>query len=161
MKTIVIELSPESCKDAVKEIKAYTKSLRGKLDEVCKRLAEIGAEEARRIVSQVNPAEGNTDITITTHPIENGWAIAASGSDVYFVEFGTGKEVQWDTHGFSTSVPIYPGAWSEEHAEQFSTYGRWYYRKIRYEGTPAYMPMYYAEKKIRENEKRIAKEVFG
>jgi hypothetical protein len=39
--------------------------------------------------------------------------------------------------------------------------GFWYYDKVRYTGTPAYMPMYYAERKMREEAPRIVKEVFG
>lgn len=160
MKRITIELSPDSCKAALKELKAYQKSLKSKYNEICKRLAQIGAQEAQ-VWFNKGAAEGNGGTVVSIRPIENGWAITASGEDVYFVEFGTGKDVQWDTHGFRTSVPIYPGSWSEEHAEQYSTYGYWYYRKVKYEGTPAYMPMYHAEQKIRENERRIAEEVLG
>ena len=160
MKRITIELSPASCQAAVNELKAYNKSLRKKYDEICKRLAQIGAQEAQ-IWFDMAAAEGNGGTKVGIRPIENGWAITANGSKVYFVEFGTGNDANWDTHGFSTSVPIYPGSWSEEHAEKYSTYGYWYYRKTRYEGTPAYMPMYHAEQKIRENEQRIAREVLG
>ena len=156
MKTITVELSVDSCKKAVDELKAYQKSVKPKLDEVCRRLAEIGRDEAQRIFDSAG--EGNGGVVVTAVPCENGWKIVASGSDVYFIEFGTGDDV--DPH-YDVSVPVAPGTWSQEHALQYATNGYWYYRKVRYEGTPAYMPMYYAEKAIRANEKRVAQEVFG
>lgn len=156
MKHITIDLSVESCKKALDELKTYQKEIKPKLNEVCKRLAEIGRDRAQMIFDSAG--EGNGNVTVTVEPIGNGWKIVASGHDVYFIEFGTGDEV--DPH-YDVSVPVFSGSWSMKHAQRWAQYGFWYYRKVRYEGTPAYMPMYYAEKAIRENEKRIVQEVFG
>lgn len=156
MKTISVELSVESCKDALDELKAYQKTIRPKLNEACRKLAEIGRDEAQRRFDSAG--EGNGGVHVDVMPIDNGWKIVASGSDVYFIEFGTGDDV--DRH-YDVSVPVFSGAWSMKHAQKYAQYGFWYYRKVRYEGTPAYMPMYYAEKAIRENEKRVVQEVFG
>lgn len=159
MRQITIELSKSSVDKAVAELKAYNKGLRKKYDEICKRLAEIGAKEAQARFDR-GAQESNGGTVVTVRPIENGWAINASGENVYFVEFGTGVEAT-STHGFNVSVPVYPGSYSENNAKQYSTYGYWWYRNTKYDGTPAYMPMYYAEKAIRDNERRIAKEVLG
>ena len=159
MKKIVFELSPDSIDRANEELKAYKKDLKKKLKEVCKRLAEIGAQEASKRFA-VGAREYNSDVHVGTRPIENGYAITASGSDVYFVEFGTGINAT-STHGFNVSVPVYPGSFSEQNSQKYSTYGFWWYRKTKYDGTPAYMPMYYAEKAIRENYKRVVLEVLG
>ena len=160
MKSIVIELSEDSLDNALAELKDYQDNLKKKMDEVCERLAKIGAEEARRIVSQVDPMEGNTDVTIDTHPIENGWAITASGSDVYFVEFGTG-DMATSTHGFDVSVPVEPGSWSREHGQKYSVNGYWWYNGQQLTETYSYAPMFRADRIIRDNIKKVAEEVFS
>lgn len=159
MKTIILELSAASCDKALKQLESYKRDVEKKLDEVCRRLAEIGAEEARRIVGMVDPMEGNTDITISTHKIENGWAITASGSDVYFIEFGTG-DMATSTHGFEPDVPVAPGSWSAEHAQKYSENGYWWYNGQMLTETYSYAPMFRADRVIRENLRRVEKEVF-
>ena len=161
MKTITIQLSADSCQRAVDELKKYSKEIAPKLDEVCRRLAEIGAIEARARFARGD--HGNGGVNVTVEKISNGYKIVASGHDVYFIEFGTGVNagVAYGDGMPPTSVPVYPGSWSEQHAKQFSDYGFWYYNGERLEGTEAEMPMYYAGKAIRNNEKKVFKEVFG
>jgi hypothetical protein len=155
MKTITIELSVESCKAAKEELKRYMQEATPKLDEVCKRLAEIGAQEAN---AHLVLDGGNTDASITVEKMDGGYKLVMSGSDVYFIEFGTGSDV--NAH-YQTSVPVFAGSWSMEHSQQYAKHGFWWYGGEIYVGTPAYMPMYYAEKKMREEIPRIVKEVFG
>ena len=157
MKHITLELSVESCQKALKELEQYKKEIKPKLQEVCKRLAEIGVQTARM---HLQLADGNDSATIE-EPVEiaNGYKVVMSGEDVYFIEFGTGDAAR--SHGDAVSVPIYPGSYSEQHAQKYSTYGVWYYQKQPYYSTPAYMPMYYAGKAMREAMPRIVKEVFG
>lgn len=157
MKTITIELTTQSCTKALKELEAYRKKIEPKLDEVCRRLAELGASEAR---ARFDGSHGNGDVFVyPPMKISNGYKIVASGHDVYFIEFGTG--VYTYPHGNSVSVPVYPGSYSEQNAQQFSTYGFWWYGGEQLEGTPAYMPMLYAGQAIRANAKRIVQEVFS
>ena len=158
MRKIVVELSAESCNRAVKELEKYQKEIKPKMDEVCKRLAEIGRDEAILIVDQVKLAEGNAVERIEAVKIDDGWKIVMSGKDVYFIEFGTGDGV--NAH-FDTDVPVAWGTWSAEHKQMLWERGFWYYDKVRYTGTTAYMPMYYAEKRMREEMPRIVKEVFS
>ena len=155
MKQIVLELSPASCNKAVKELEKYQKEIKPKLDEVCKRLAEIGAQEANTHLALAN---GNDDARISVEPMDGGYKLVMSGSDVYFIEFGTGSEVS--SH-YEVSVPVFSGSWSMEHSQQYARHGWWWYGGEIYTGTPAYMPMYYAGKKMREEIPRIVKEVFG
>lgn len=157
MQTIAIELSPQSCDRAVRELNRYNKETRPKLDEICRRLAEIGAEAARAALKLDN---GNTDATIE-NPVktEDGYKIVMSGEDVYFVEFGTGEFTY--PHGNQVSVPVYPGSWSEQHAQQFSKYHFWWYGGEQYEGTPAYRPMLRAGQAIRKAMPQVMKEVLG
>lgn len=156
MKIISIGMSPDSCSNAIDELKVYQKDADPKMDEICKRLAEIGEIEASARFSIAD--HGNGGVQVTLEPMENGHKIVASGHDVYFIEFGTGDDVK--PHG-EVSVPVYPGSWSEQHAKQYSTYGYWFYGGEKLAGTYAEMPMYHAGKAIRENMKRVVEEVLG
>lgn len=158
MKTITIELSEASCKKALKELQKYEKQIKPKLDEVCKRIAEVGAQEAQRFFNMAENGNGGT--IVTTRKIENGWAVVAEGESVYFVEFGTGDAVT-ATHGFTVSVPVYSGSYSEQNAQRYSTYGYWYYNGEMLTETPIYAPMYHADRKMRDEAPRIVQEVFG
>ena len=158
MRTITLELSAESCNRAVKELEKYQKEIKPKMDEVCKRLAEIGRDEAISVVNGIRLSDGNSVERIEAVQIDNGWKIVMSGEDVYFIEFGTGDGV---TPHYDTNVPVAWGTWSAEHDQILWKQGFWYFNKVRYTGTPAYMPMYYAEKRMREEMPRIVKEVFG
>ncbi len=155
MRTITLELSKASCNKALKELEKYLDEIKPKLDEVCRRLAEIGAAEAN---AHLVLADGNTDASISVEPMDGGYKLVMSGSDVYFIEFGTGSDVE--AH-YQVSVPVFAGSWSMEHAQLYAKNGWWWYGGEIYVGTPAYMPMYYAEKKIREEIPRVVKEVFG
>ena len=127
MKAITIELSADSCSKALKELEKYQKEIKPKLDEVCKRLAEIGVAEAQ---AHLVLADGNTDATILQPvKIENGYKIVMQGKDVYFIEFGTGDGVS--AH-YDTSVPVAWGSWSAEHSQMLFEHGFWYYDKVRY-----------------------------
>ena len=165
---IALQLSVADCKKAIKELEKYQKQIKPKLDEICKRLAELGALAANEKYAEASGDSswtGNGDVKAVVLPLEggNGYKIRAEGHDVYFIEFGTGDMAgvfyEGDTSG--VSVPVGPGTWSIDHAQKYSEYGYWWYRKNMLFETPAYMPMYYAQKAIRENEKRIAQEVFG
>ena len=168
MRRIVIELSVNGCKKALDELKAYKKSLEPKLDEICKRLAQMGADEANRIYAEARSDSswtGNGDVTAIVLPMEggNGYKIVASGHDVYFIEFGTGNSAgMFYGDGLpATSVPVYPGSYSESHAQKYSQDGYWFYHGEIMSSTPVYMPMYYAGKAVRDNMKRVVKEVMG
>ena len=121
-------------------------------------LAEIGAQEAQRFFDMAE--NGNQGVRVTINKIENGWSIVASGKSVYFVEFGTGDAVT-NSHGFQVSVPIYPGSYSETHAQQYSVKGYWYYGGERLTETPIYAPMYHADRKMSEEASRVLREVFN
>lgn len=156
MKTIVLELSVESCKKAIKELEKYSKQLEPKLDEICRRLAEMGVKEAENHLTLAN---GNTKAKINPPvKIDGGYKIVMEGEDVYFIEFGTGDAAATNSY-YTPLVNVYPGSWSEEHAEKYSSYGFWWYGGEKLTETPAYMPMYNAGKIMREELPRIAKEV--
>jgi len=156
MRNIVVQLSPASCEAAAKELDEFYNKLKPRMQEVCRRLAEIGLAEAQAHLFFDN---GNDMAWLEAVPTNKGYKIVMSGEDVYFIEFGTGGAA--NTHGYTPLVAVYPGSFSEQNAKKYSTYGFWYYNKVRYTSTPAYMPMYYAGKKIREELPRVVREVFG
>lgn len=158
MQTITLELSTHSCQRAIKELQRYQREIKPKLEEVCRRVAEVGAERAQRFFDMAE--DGNTGTKVTVEKIENGYSIVASGEKVYFVEFGTGSAVT-GTHGFSVSIPVKEKSYSETHAQQLSINGFWYYNDVRLTETPVYAPMFEADRKMRQEVYRIAKEVFG
>ena len=168
MRKITIELSVAGCNKALKELKKYQREIRPKLDEVCRKLAEIGCQAANEQYVKANADSsetGNGGVQAVVLPLEggNGYKIYAEGEDVYFIEFGTGNSagMMYGDGLPQTSVPVYPGSWSEQHAQAFSEHGYWYYGNEKLQGTEAEMPMYYAGKAIRENERRVIEEVFG
>lgn len=158
MKAITLELSPASCNKALKELEKYQKEIKPRLDEVCKRIAEVGRDEAQHFFDMAENGNGGTAVSVSK--IDNGYSVIAEGEKVYFVEFGTGDAVT-GSHGFQTSVPIYSGSYSETHEQKYSVYGYWYYGGEKLTETPIYAPMFHAEKKMREEMPRIVREVFG
>ena len=158
MRKISFQLSAASCERAASEISEFAKQIKPKMKEVCKQLAELGVLEANDQLA-VASLFSNADAYIgPPEEISNGYKIVMSGKDVYFIEFGTGNEV--DPH-FDTSVPVAWGTWSAEHRQMLWRYGFWWYDGKRYEGTPAFMPMYYADKAMREYITVVAQEVFS
>ena len=157
-RVLKIELSVESINRAVTELETYARDINKKLDEVCRRLAEVGIQEANARLVLTN---GNTDAFVEGAPVKtaNGYKVVMSGSDVYFVEFGTGDAV--NAHGYTVSVPVYPGSYSEQNSQQYAKYGYWWYGGEKLEETPAYMPMYYAGRAMREAFPKIVNEVFS
>lgn len=165
MRKITISLSTDSVDKALEELKRYQREIRPKLDEICRRLAELGAEKARKIIADAkkNEKEGNGDATVSVEKISNGYKIVAKGEDIYFIEFGTGNSAgMFYGDGLPlTSVPVYPGSYSELNAGMYAKWGYWFYRGKIMSSTDVYMPMYHAEQTIRENKNRIAQEVFS
>lgn len=167
MKTITIQLSADSCSDAVEELKQYHKNIKPKLDEVCRRLADIGCQEANIHYAEANAdsAEtGNGGVIARPVPLAtgNGYKIVAEGKDVYFIEFGTGNSAgMFYGEGLPvTSVPVYPGSYSEQNKGIYAEYHYWFYNGKIMSSTPVYMPMYWAGKAVRDNLRRVEKEVF-
>lgn len=161
MRKITIELSESGLKRAKEELNQFKKDIGPKLDEICRRLAEIGMQEAT-LWAQMARGYGNDDVHVSYEKTERGYKVVMSGADIYFVEFGTGifaGEYPGDTTG--VTVGVMPGDYSDTHARQYSTKGYWFYDNVFYRGTPAEMPMYHAGERMKQEMPRIAREVFG
>lgn len=158
MKKITIELNPTSINKAIKDIRKLNAEWDRKIDEVTRRLAEIGATKASLGFSRA-VYTGDNDVSISVEPIENGYSIIASGEAVLFIEFGSGV-----TYGYGHPAPknygpgTYPGNghWDDPKG--------WWLPKdkggLHTYGNPPSATMYQTGKELQQEILRIAREVF-
>lgn len=66
-----------------------SKALDTMMDELCRRLADMGQEKATVYFSEAI-YDGTNDANVTVEKRDNGYAVVANGESVLFIEFGTG-----------------------------------------------------------------------
>lgn len=156
MNVTVNVFDPREMQTVTTEIEDYLGDLQEKANQICERLAGIGALRASIGFSRaVYP--GTNDVAITVDPIENGYAIHATGNAVLFIEFGAGV-----TYGYGHPEPqgygpgTYPGKghWDDPN-------GWWYGDHQHTYGNPPAAAMYYAQQEVIRNIEQVAREVFG
>ena len=157
---VVVELSPQSVKDAVKILETYKKWVDKKMDELMVRLAAVGLSTAR-VYFQQGAAEGNVAPETWVEPIENGFKIIANGKDVFFIEFGAGNAAGNHPDAAKAPVDTSPGSYSAKNTMEYMKYGSWHHDGKKYTELQPQMPMYHAMREIERNVTKIAKEVFG
>lgn len=160
---IKVSLSPSSIDAAIKQLEDYSKDLERKAQELCKRLADMGAMYAEWNFSGVLYA-GDVDYNITVDRVDaNTYVIKANGETVLLMEFGAGVK-----HGyghpqaaeFGMGPGTYPngkGHWDDPKGWWFGEKGNWTHT---YGNAPG-MPMYNAAKDLRKEILDIAREVFS
>lgn len=158
MHTIEVDLSTHEINRLLRFFIGKQKWLGRKTEEVCKRLAEMGAEKA-----EVNFAaayyDGDEDHSITVEAKDGGYVVRASGKTVLFVEFGAGLigGGHPEDHGMipgSYSDTIGKGHWDDPNG--------WYYAHNRKShGNPANMPMYNTVKELEQELIKVVMEVFA
>lgn len=157
----LISIKISGIEELQKELNYRARNVEKKLDELCRRLAEIGLQEAQVVLSGVD-VETPTDVTVEKIP--NGYAVVARGEQIAFIEFGAGV--------FYNGAEPYPvqrpagivgiGEYGKGHGKE----EYWYYtdpttgKSAHTHGTKAAMPMYYATKEMEKNIEKIAREVF-
>ena len=160
--TITISLGSKSISKAIKEVKAYKKWVESKANELTRRLAEIGASEAKVRFGGAQ-YDGVNDSTVKVEPTTDGYRIVASGGSVFFIEFGAGVY-------YNGSEP-YPEP-RPAGVSKIGEYGKGYGKRKAWgfydesgelvitHGNPAAMPMYHASRTMQQEVERIAREVF-
>lgn len=141
---------------AQRRLDEYFADLIEKANTVCERLATIGAVRASLDFSRAI-YNGTNDVAVTVEPIDNGYAIHATGNAVLFIEFGSGA-----TYGYGHPEPegygpgTYPGKghWDDPN-------GWWYGNHEHSYGNPPAQAMYNAKRDIQAEVQRIADEVFN
>lgn len=163
MKRISFSLTQKDISRAMKEVEAYKKWVLEKTSALNERLAVYGAAVASARFSAAWYDEDHRDVSIDVHPTDGGWAIAANGSDVFFIEFGAGVYYNGPEPYPAPRPPevVGIGQYGKERGKQKS----WGYYdeggdlKVT-RGTPAAMPMWWASKEIQQHLLELAREVF-
>lgn len=155
--TISVPLSESGINDAIQRLTTYRNDVEEKKKILLHELAKLGKEVATQTY-------GSSHINVGIDSLENGYRfrIYAEGSIVCFLEFGAGVATDV-AHPFAPEVPfdVYPGSWSEEHAQQFSTKGYWRFGGKKFTKVEPRRGMFYADKMIQERVVYIARKVFG
>ena len=156
--TITVDLSVHGIEKLKRFLIGKQRWLDRKTDEVCKRLADMGATKA-----EVNFAaayyDGPEDHTITVEPRgKNEYAVVASGTTVLFVEFGSGLIGYGHDEANGYGPGTYPGKghWDDPDG--------WYIPKAKggghSHGNPPNAPMYKAVRTLEDELERVVREVF-
>lgn len=162
---IVDPYAPSSVDAAIKDLKEYEKWLKEKSLELCKRLAEIGANVAEISYASGFIDDGNDDVVVSVEAYNDGYAIVANGYSVCFLEFGTGVAAGngYDTSEVEPPVDITPASWSSTQGKgHFAKDGYWFSPEGHYYTmTVPRMGMYNAVEATKRQIEQVAKEVFG
>ena len=177
MRTITINaLSEKSLREAAKQVERLKKDYEAKNKTFVKELAKAGIVEASKFLYPNENADEDTEPPhfYTENPYArsgNKGAYAEStlrlqGEDVAFIEFGAG--VHYNGHPGSS-----PNDLGAKLGYTIGSYGwhqglqeYWWYKgddgeMHKSEGTEAMMPLFHASEHLKQEYKRIAKEVFG
>jgi hypothetical protein len=158
-----MSLSSKSIQEAIKELKAYRKSLEAKKDKLLEELARIGVQEASvRFTTAIY--DGVNDSSVTLESTKDGYCIKAEGKAVAFIEFGAGV---YHNPGEPYPNPrpdgiVGIGEYGKGHGKRQA----WGFRDESGElvithGNPAAMPLWYASEEMRNSVKQKFVEVFG
>lgn len=159
MKVDVNVFDYASISRATRKVDAYYADLSRKADELCRRLAELGATRATLDYSNAY-YDGTNDVNVTVEAIAHGYRVRASGNAVLFIEFGSGT-----IGGGHPRPEIYgPGTWSDgpNGKGHWQDPNGWYYAHgLKSMGNPPAAAMYHAEQEVKDAIERIASEVFA
>ena len=162
-RTITVKLNSKSIGSAIKELRAYKAWVERKTKELARRLAELGAGEAKVRFAGAQ-YDGNNDAEVSVEAIDNGYKIVASGGSVFFIEFGAGV--------YYNGTEPYPEP-RPSGVVGIGEYGKGYGKRKAWgfydeggalvitHGTPAAMPMLHAGRTMQQDVEKIAKEVFS
>lgn len=160
-KTIQVELSDSSLKNAVKELRRYSAWVKIKEDELRSRLAMLGATVASIRFSRAI-YNGSNDVSVRVDDTGSVAVIYAEGESVAFIEFGSGKKHGYG-HPEAGKFGFGPGTWSDgpEGKGHWDDPNGWWYGHGKHSfGNPPAMAMVAARDAIVEEVTRIATEVF-
>ena len=177
MKISIDVFDSKSIDKAIKQLEDYEKDLDRKAQELCSRLADMGAVNvslgfARAIY------DGTPDFNVEVVQLEGGkYSVKASGMTVLFQEFGTGV-YHPDNHPKAAEMGMIHGSYGKGHGKQqvwgyygdnvgdngwLATDSKGRVREphvVLTHGNPANMPMYNTAQDLKREIRRVAQEVF-
>ena len=156
--------NPISIARAEAEMNRIIKSTSSKIDQFLKELAEIGQRAAQGAYG-----DGGA-VIVTVEPIENGFAINASGDAVVFLEFGAGSAVNGGNR-YAEYMPfeVRPGSYSEVHYDpqtgsprpSYHLDGYWEFGGVHYTEVYPRNGMQNAHDAMMQDMRLLAEKVFG
>lgn len=175
MKITIDVLDKKSIQKGINDLKLYKKELKPKMDELCERAAELGADVVGSEYSSVRPFDskhGNPEFSVDVVKKKKGYAIQATGEDVLFLEYGAGAaygshgaDVDYsDSEGFVTEgadAPYGPGSYPNGKGHWNNPNGWYYAHGQKSYGNPPSAGMYYAKKEIERNLEKLKEEIFN
>lgn len=168
-KKISISLSQKSIENAIKELNQYKDELRRKNEEFVRKLAELGIPIINQNIASVagdSDKSHNTYIELNSFGDYSQATLVCEGKDLLFIEFGAGVH-------YNGSAGNSPHPKGQEFGYTIGSYGKgqgkndhWFYyadsgESVMSHGTQATMPVYKASIEIKNQIRKIAKEVFG
>ena len=152
--------------DVIRQLEQYRNTLEDKKRLFMEELAQIGIDVAN-ISYNTMLFDGDRDVTVEGPEWidDNTLVIKSSGTDVLFMEFGTGA-MFGEGHPQAEEFGYGPGTWSDNEAlggkGHWDDPNGWYYEHGKKSwGNPPHMGMYDAGQKMRESIVEKAREVFG
>lgn len=153
-KSYNIDLSDSGIEELKNGLNDYLEWIEERSEELCKRLADMGAVSASLEFSRAIYS-GDEDHVITVEKVDNNcYKVKASGETVLFVEFGTGLIGYGHPEPHEMGPGTYPGKghWNDPNG--------WYYGSKQHTyGNPPNMPMYHTVKELELELERVAREV--
>ena len=162
-----IDLSVSGINRFIGVLGGYKIWMNRKAEEVCKRLAEMGAIKAEVNFDSAY-YDGPVDEDFKVEVVPAGklkYKVRASGTTVLFVEFGTG--LIGDGHPEAAENGMGPGTYppTDPFRPRWDQIGGWYYKngdeKQHTHGNPPNMFMYNTVKELETELERVVKEVFA
>lgn len=164
-KITIDPLNPQSIQKAIRELEDYKKEIKYKADALCDRLATLGATQVSisyaRVGTLVSDYGGMPEIEVENEG--DTWKILANGEEAIFIEFGSGDRYGW---GHPEPLDYGPGTYNPEYPTKekpnWSNPKGWYTPLGQHTyGNEPTAGMYWAKVEMKENLKRIAREVFN
>lgn len=158
---IKVSLSEASIDAAIKQLNDYKDSLNRKAQELCERLAYMGATNISIGFSRAIYT-GPMDFSVSVEQLTpNKYRVVADGETILFAEFGSGI-TYGGGHPLNSQFGYGPGTYpGQTHA---LTGKGWYLPKDKggghTYGNPPNMPVYNTAKDLRNEIERVAREVF-
>lgn len=169
---VIIKLSDKEIDDLLQYLEVYKELFVQKLGEFVQKLLEIGQEVAEANSSPagdtVSQPSFRFEVVVNGDSVEG--RLIGEGSDITFVEFGSGYLYNGSLHasphpkgeGLGMTIGDFPGIFKDAFGySQGALYTGWYYKGEKKYGVKAGMPMYKATIEIQQRAAEAAREVFG
>lgn len=156
-----VELSSAGINELHNGLKEFERWLEQKSNELCKRLADMGAVKASLEFSRAIYT-GVEDHEIVVEATADGYKVSALGETVLFVEFGTGLIGYGhpEPHGMQPGTFPGKGHWDDPNGWWLPREKNGGHSQHTY-GNPPNMPMYNTVKELELELERVVREVFA